>query len=139
DSTGEQTKAAIEKTQTSPLREFLGEDIGFMFVLGQMDVFAMSTDVARRLQLRPNHLFPVVTGDEIRNWEIRGNIFAIFPYDTKTIELLKFTKHTPEGRWFSWFRESLSNRPTFSGTFAEAGREIYEYHQLPVASARNLR
>lgn len=138
DSSAEETKSLLENNTLNRLRICLGEDVGFMFVFGQMDVFVLPLHLARRTCIPQIRFQSVVAGDDVRNWIVGGDSLAIFPYDLKTIELLKFTQGNPELRWFNKFKESLSNRPTFSGTFAEAGKVMYEYHQLPIGRAKNL-
>jgi hypothetical protein len=133
----ERTKSCLNGMRN--VRDVIGDDVGFMFVLGQMDVFAFTPDVPRRVGISTQHVYPMVVGDDVRNWQIAWSKVAIYPYDRDTAKLLNLSPRSPEGHWFDNFHESLSSRPTFSGTFAEAGREIYEYHQLPQQRACNPR
>ena len=119
------TKNLIDEAARSVLRDFLAADVGFMFVIGRNDIFMLDGDVTRRLMLSPTILKRLNVGDEIRNYELRGQTVVIFPYDQSTLKLLSFAKGSAEARYFGHFAEELSERPTFSGSFAEAGRAPY--------------
>jgi hypothetical protein len=133
----EPTKLLLEENGTRVLRHFLSADVGFMFVIGRNDIFMLTGDVIRRLQLPPQLLRQLNVGDEVRNFELRGAALVVFPYDQLTLKLIEFTPKSKEGAYFQAFDAELSDRPTFSGTFAEAGRLPYQYHQLPVERAKN--
>jgi Eco57I restriction-modification methylase len=133
----EPTIEVIESTSTKRLRGFLAEDVGFMFVIGRNDIFMLASDVARRFHLSPDFLKQLNVGDEVRNFEFRGKQIVIFPYDQRTLTLIEFPLNSLEGQYFNLFRKELSDRPTFSGTFADDGRTPYQYHQLPVERAKN--
>jgi type I restriction-modification system DNA methylase subunit len=131
------TKDAIDKSSVAPMRDFLFADIGFMFVIGRNDIFMLSRDAARRLGLSASVFKALNVGDEIRNYEFRGQTVVMFPYRADNLELVKFPKSSPEARYFALFDDELSDRPTFSGTFGEDGRAPYQYHQLPIERAKN--
>ena len=131
------TKEAIDKSSVAPVRDFLFADIGFMFVIGRNDIFMLSRDAARRLGLSASVFKALNVGDEIRNYEFRGQTVVMFPYRADNLELVKFPKSSPEARYFARFDDELSDRPTFSGTFGEDGRVPYQYHQLPIERAKN--
>jgi hypothetical protein len=131
------TKEAIDKAGVAPVREFLFADVGFMFVIGRNDIFMLSRDVARRHGLSVKSFKTLNVGDEIRNYELRGQTVVIFPYHQTSLELVKYPKSSPEARYFAMFEKELSDRPTFSGTFWEDGRAPYQYHQLPIERAKN--
>ncbi len=128
------------RSDSSPaLRSFLGDDVGFMFVTGCNDVFIQGGSEARRIGLSHEHLVRLNEGEEVRNWNLDGQQLGIFPYNPARIELLKFPVKSPEMKFLTSFRRPLSDRPTFSGSFEEAGRVFYQYHQLPIARAKNPR
>ena len=136
DSGAELTKARIERSLDSPLLDFLIEEPGFLFVVGRNDIFMLPSFACRRLGIERILLKPLCVGEEIRNWSVEGEGFIIFPYDQQTIELLKFPINSVEASYFAAFEDELSERPTFSGSFEEAGRASYQYHQLPIARAK---
>lgn len=137
DTGAEPTKIIFEERSKAILRDFLAADVGFMFVIGRNDIFMMPPDMPRRLGLDISLYKRLNVGDQIRNWELLGDQVLLFPYNTNTLELLSFAKASRERKYFAAFNEELSNRPTFSGTFAEDGRTPYQYHQLPVERAKN--
>ncbi len=137
DSGATPTREAMDTKGVAPLRDFLSADVGFMFVIGRNDIFMLSPGTARRLRLSASVFKALNVGDEIRNYELRGQEVVIFPYQPDTLKLLKFAKASPEGRYFACFEQELSDRPTFGGTFGEDGRAPYQYHQLPVERAKN--
>lgn len=124
---------------SAKLRTYLGDDVGFMFVMGCNEVFIQSIDTARRLGLSAEYLLKLYEGEEVRNWNLDGQHLGIFPYDRKTIELLRFPSKSAEMEFLASFKRPLSERPTFSGSFEEAGRIFYQYHQLPIERAKNPR
>jgi hypothetical protein len=134
---GESTKELMEARSRLRLRSILATDVGFMFVVGRNDIFMLTSDCARRLGLSSQFLKPLTVGDEIRNYEFRGSLVLIFPYEKGTLRVLKFTAASAEARYFKSFERELSDRPTFSGTFGSEGRCPYQFHQLPVERAKN--
>jgi hypothetical protein len=133
----EPTKRAIEVSANGKLRDFLGADIGFMFVLGRNDIFIVPSDLLRRFQIGAKSVRRIHPGEEIRDYHLRGTEYVIFPYDPATLRLTEFAPKSAERRYFRMFEETLSDRPTFSGTFADAGRIPYQFHQLPIERAKN--
>jgi hypothetical protein len=133
----EPTKEALERNGPHRLREYLATDVGFMFIIGRNDIFIATGDVIRRIGISLCILRPLIVGDEIRDYTFRGERLVIFPYQSETLKLVEFRKGSVAARYFDAFRHELSNRPTFSGTFADAGRAPYQYHQLPVERSKN--
>ncbi len=133
----EPTTRAIEVSADGRLRDFLGADVGFMFVLGRNDIFIVRSDLLRRFEIGATAVRRIHPREEIRNYHLRGNEYVIFPYDAVTLQLLRFSPKSAEQRYFALFEKTLSDRPTFSGTFADAGRTPYQFHQLPVERAKN--
>jgi type I restriction-modification system DNA methylase subunit len=129
----------LNRAGSDMLREILTDDVGFMFILGRNDIFMSGGDHLRREKIPPANLKPLYVGDEIRDWQLCGDAFLIFPYDQSSIRLLDLSKTSPMGKYFELFTEELSNRPTFKGSFKEAGRKPYQFHQMPIARAKNPR
>ena len=139
DSTGEITAETIGAGVKTRIRSLLYDDIGFMFVMGRNDIFVHSSDRLRRLGLRPQYVKPLSVGEDVRNWEVRGADYALFPYNQSTIELIRFRQSDPEMLYLGRFERQLLDRPTFDGSFETSGRVSYQYHQLPVGRAKNPR
>ena len=139
DAGGEPTKTLIDAATSFRLREFLASEIGFMFIVGRNDVFMLPPHAVRQLTLRHELLKPNTFGEETRNYVFHCSTWLIFPYDTNTLQLLKFDHKSAQYEYFARFEEELSRRPTFSGTFASEGREPYQFHQIPIERAKNPR
>ena len=133
----ELTKGKVGEGLNSILRDFIDEDIGFMFVMGRNEIFMQSEDTLRRLKINSKYVYPIISGDEIRNWVGAGKLYGIFPYDILTAKLVNFSQNSYEWKFFKMFSQELGSRPTFSGSFSEAGRMIYQYHQLPTSRVTN--
>lgn len=137
DSNSQPTLEIFSSQNPSILRDYLAADVGFMFVVGRNEIFMLSTDFCRRTRISPTYLKHLNVGDEIRNYELRGSKVLVFPYDKKSLELIAFKKGSSEGKYFDLFEQQLSERPTFSGSFADSGRCSYQFHQLPIERAKN--
>ncbi len=133
------TAERLRSAATVRLRTVLDDDVGFMFVTGRNEIFVHTAAAARRLGLRPALLRPLQGGEDVRNWELRGRDYVLFPYEARTLELIRFRANDAERRYLARFETELAGRPTFAGTFREAGRAAYEFHQLPVRRAQNPR
>ena len=133
----EPTRVWLANHSRLVLRDLLSADVGFMFVIGRNDIFMMSRDTPRRLRLDPRYFKQLNVGDQVRNWELLGDQVLLFPYDPATLSLLSFPAKSHESQYLKAFEDELSNRPTFSGTFAADGRIPYQFHQLPVERAKN--
>ncbi|MBI3850569.1 MAG: Eco57I restriction-modification methylase domain-containing protein [Verrucomicrobia bacterium] len=131
------TLDVLNRSDSDPLRDTLGDDVGFMFILGRNDIFMSTADHVRRQEIPPASLKRLNVGDEVRDWQLCGDAFLIFPYDQSSIRLLELSNTSPMGKYFELFSEELSNRPTFKGSFKEAGRKPYQFHQMPVERAKN--
>jgi len=78
---------------------------------------------------------PQVRGNDCRDWMLSTDEGILFPYDRD----LSQWESVPAGENFGWFwslRTILWNRTTFGGgTYREAGRPWFDYHQFPIARA----
>jgi hypothetical protein len=133
------TKNILDANARAVLRDYLAADVGFMFVIGRNDIFMLSGDVPRRLKFMPTVFRALNVGDEIRNYQLRGQNVVLFPYRPLDLKLITFPKGSAEARYFAQFQDELSQRPTFAGSFADQGRAPYQYHQLPIERAKNPR
>jgi hypothetical protein len=110
-----------------------------MFVIGRNDIFMMRSDFPRRVGLSARFLRRLNVGDQVRNYELRGDGLVLFPYEGGQLSLVRFPASSVEAKYFGHFADELSDRPTFAGTFAEDGKVPYQYHQLPVERAKDPR
>ncbi|WP_233209518.1 BREX-2 system adenine-specific DNA-methyltransferase PglX [Mycobacterium sp. ENV421] len=83
-----------------------------------------------RRQVPDDMVRALTLGDEIRDWNIDGQTWSIFPYGPPPL----YTKLVPSSyaeRWLWPCRTVLGNRATFGKqTYFEEGRPWYEWHQL---------
>jgi hypothetical protein len=71
-------------------------------------------------------------GQQIRNWSEESREMAVLPYDDKKVLLSKESLTATFLRFFWPLRTELWNRADFTGkNYADAGRNWWEWHQLP--------
>lgn len=114
---------------------------GFMAIMGVDDAFVRTSHALKKLIPESAQVRWFATGTDIRDWQIEaGLLAAFFPYDLKT-GLLPPEKLGVALRSLWPVRTTLFARPVFGGrTYAEAGRDYFEYHQIPLEriSSANL-
>jgi hypothetical protein len=72
---------------------------------------------------------PLISGDEVRDWEARPQLHALFPYDIN--RLLPLLESPGAHRWLWPCKGYLGSRVTFSKrTYVEEGRAWWEWHQI---------
>nr|WP_234900020.1 BREX-2 system adenine-specific DNA-methyltransferase PglX [Streptomyces filamentosus] len=81
---------------------------------------------------------PISVGEEVRDWNARAENSVFFPYDTN-----RAAKNIPEPKLSNFaiwpYRTELGNRATFSGgTYFDANRPWWEWHQLPKDEGAHL-
>lgn len=113
------------------------KSIGLGAVTGSDELFVMPPDLARRLGINHDHLKPIISGEDIRDWSLNlGNVqLVIFPYkyiDSK-LRVINWEEDSNEYKWFKPFKNLLGSRVTSGAgrTFDEVGRKFYEFHQFP--------
>jgi hypothetical protein len=77
-------KEQIESECEQVLEDVL-EEIGFGAVTREDDVYLVSRAVAVRNSVPTQHVRPLVSGEEVRDWSISNPIEALFPYDPVTL------------------------------------------------------
>jgi hypothetical protein len=99
--------------------------VGICFFTNAEEVFLVSADFARRINLSVELLTACQTGDDIRDWSSSPSCLTIRPYDNawKPINLLDFPS---DAAFLQLFRKPLGARATFSGkTYDEEGKLWY--------------
>jgi len=128
DATSGPTLAIIERFD-EPLSRF-AKAFGSMFDTHKDDVFFVSGDTARRNQIQPKHVAPVVIGDLIRNWHLLGFSYVLRPYD-EGWKLAVEDKTSGLFRYLRAFKPELGGRATFGGkTYDQAREPWFRYHQM---------
>ncbi|WP_198163161.1 BREX-2 system adenine-specific DNA-methyltransferase PglX [Cellulosimicrobium sp. TH-20] len=104
--------------------------IGVFGIMGADDAFMAPQAVPRRIGDGDAYR-PLVVGDIVRDFLVRGAEPTFFPYTDKH-ELRPLTDFPAVTRRVWPLRTELGNRATFQkNTYFEQGRPWYEWHQLP--------
>lgn len=126
----------ITSNSTSTLSDHIALKVGFGLIMGRDEIFMTPMDFGRRRNFRVNYFRGVITGEDNRDWAYKTSNFALFPYSPPSYELVKFADQDPELLYLLAFEQVLSNRPTFSGSFSDVGKDFYSYHQFPVSKTK---
>lgn len=111
----------------------LVESIGItMFTLAD-DIYVLTSDFARRLRLLLDHIKVIVTGGEVRDWNIWEPSVAVFPY-RRDFSPINIEQHQAELAYLEQFRSLLANSMGFGGkTKVESGLQWFEYGRLTIS------
>jgi hypothetical protein len=102
--------------------------IGIGGISGADDVYVGRLDTWARLGVEPSASRTMVVGEDLRDWGHGTALRVFFPYD-RDLRLLPATVQDLKSLW-RW-RTVLWARAVFGGgTYREAGRTWYEWHQL---------
>jgi hypothetical protein len=113
--------------------ESIAETFGYSLQTNADEVFRVDADHARRLRLERGHLKSLLIGEPIRDWVVSGFQYYVYPYSS-SFQLIAIESVPGVLRYLSAYRSFLENRVVFSGgTYAEAGRPWYEYHQFSIS------
>jgi len=104
----EPTKKLLETNGTGILRNYLSDDVGFMFVIGRNDIFMMTRDIPRRLKLSSQYFKNLNVGDQIRNYQLQDELVVFFPYNRLDLSLISFNPESREAEYFEKFSRELS-------------------------------
>ncbi|MDI1269465.1 MAG: BREX-2 system adenine-specific DNA-methyltransferase PglX [Polaromonas sp.] len=96
------------------------------------DVLVAPSVAFKRKQVEKSDLFPLVEGDQVRDWEIAASDAILTPYSSNGI------RHIDEmpaaHRWLWPTRTILGNRAAFGNvTYFEEGRPWWSWHQISVS------
>jgi hypothetical protein len=119
----------INAAATTRVREFVLR-IGFFGLIGEDDTMVVPQHMRRRLG-NPADFRDFVVGDVVRDFEVRPEDVAFFPYDERH-RLAPVKDHSEASRLLWPNRTILGNRATFSKkTYFAEGRAWWEWHQIP--------
>ncbi|MDG4838329.1 BREX-2 system adenine-specific DNA-methyltransferase PglX [Micromonospora sp. WMMD967] len=118
----------IERAQRR-LDSRLSGKIGFASFPGSDDCF-FSTRAELTRSCGPNLVRKVVTGDVVRDWDVREGVHALFPYDS-SFHLLDLTPNEGWARRLWPFRATLSSTIGFGGeTKSDSGAPWWSWYRL---------
>ena len=100
------------------------DEIGFMAVTREDDVFRIGTNAAHRSRIAAAHILPLVAGEAIRDWAIHDPEGAIWPYDQRS---LLATELEPVVKFLWPWRAQLSSRVAYGQSQIERELHWYEY------------
>ena len=103
--------------------------IGFFGISAADEVMLADTASFRRCDVEANSTRPLISGDEVRNWDATPELRTLFPYDVNG--LLKIEEMKGAHHWLWPCRTYLGSRTTFAKkTYFEEGRPWWEWHQI---------
>jgi len=104
--------------------------IGFFQDTHADEAFVQPSDFPRRRQIHDAFRYQV-RGDDVRDWGFVCLESICFPYDSE-LNQWKAIPRESKWAWFHALRSLLQSRSTFSsGTYRDAGRPWFDYHQFP--------
>ncbi len=104
------------------VRDHLSCDIGFDAVSGADEFYFVSSGYARRACVARKFIHPLLEGDNIRNWAVIDQSYALFPYDGRSPASPEEVAPT-----FTSFRQALMERLYFKKTNEQRGLKWWEY------------
>lgn len=102
----------------------LCKEIGFGVVTREDDAYRVGRAAAIRFGVSPEHVKPLVAGEEIRDWSIADVVEGVWPYDPASLEA---SGPTGTVRYLWPLRAHLRLRPAYGKTQVERGLEWFEY------------
>jgi hypothetical protein len=107
----------------------LAARIGVFGMTNADDIMLTTIDSWARRRAETEFGKEVVLGDELRDWERRGDTYSFFPY-TADLQLQELPQTSGAHKWLWPGRTVMGRRATFSkGTYFSDGRQWYEWHQ----------
>lgn len=104
-------------------------DAGFFGISAADDVYLLPLYAPKTIGFQNVFFKPVVSGDEVRDWQLTPEQSVIFPY--KDGALADIRQDTITFKYLWPFRNFLWSRTTFAKkTYREEGRTWWEWHQI---------
>jgi hypothetical protein len=104
-------------------------DAGFFGISAADDVYLLPLYAPRTIGFQSEFFKPVVSGDEVRDWQLTPEQSIIFPYKDGALADIRSDSATFKYLWP--FRNFLWSRTTFAKkTYREEGRTWWEWHQI---------
>lgn len=104
-------------------------DAGFFGISAADDVYLLPLYAPKTIGFQNDFFKPVVSGDEVRDWQLMPEQSVIFPYKDGALADIRSDAATHKYLWP--FRNFLWSRTTFAKkTYREEGRTWWEWHQI---------
>ena len=103
--------------------------IGSVALTREDDVFLRGRSSLQRCGIADNNIVPYVKGQDVRDYEIRFPVHALWPYDSRTLQVSRDTDGQIQRLLWPW-RSLLSLRVAYGKTQLEHGLKWYEYSML---------
>jgi N-6 DNA Methylase len=121
-------KTHLERAALRPLKDQV-ELIGIFGMSNADDAFVMQETVFRRSRIPKECTRQLVNGDDVRDWQLAENDWAVFPYDKDG--LVALNKYPTFRDWIWTNRTCLGNRVTFSkNTYFNDKKPWWSWHQV---------
>jgi len=128
DSSAEETKRFLEKQCSAKLADFTKQSIGRDSSSQADDLYYMPLHSVRRSGIGADYLKPLIVGEQIRDWQIDREPFAIWPYKANAVPSLSKSLE----KLLTPFKDLLEARSLFNKTTLEAGLKWFEYREYYV-------
>lgn len=103
--------------------------MGFFGISAADEVMLADVNSFRRRGVETDHMRPLISGDEVRDWCATSELYTLFPYDADGLRPIDETRGAH--RWLWPCRTFLGSRTTFAKrTYFEEGRSWWEWHQI---------
>lgn len=103
-------------------------DAGFFGISAADDLYLLPTSARSTSGISPAYCKPVISGEEVRDWQAIPEQCVIFPYQNGQLIDIQNDKKLFEFLWpyrsFLWARTTFQKR-----TYREEGRSWWEWHQ----------
>jgi hypothetical protein len=129
DPTARKTYARLEGARCGALRDFLRSNVGYGCVTRADEVYFLPLHVLRRIDPARQCLRPATVGDEVRNWGVTGEEYALFPYDGD-FRPVPIDRHAGLSAYLGPFRAYLEKRVAYGKTQLGRGLRWFEYSML---------
>ena len=120
------TQRLVETNCPDRLTSFLGANVGYDAITAANDIFYLSGDFLRRLDIPPRFSKPLLAGELLRNHQPDLTAFTLWPYDTDSV---KPKLDASVRNYLRPFRSFLEIRSQFHKTQLEAGLEWFEFRE----------
>lgn len=125
----DQLIAQIERKSSFRLRSRIGKRVGFASFPGSDDSFFTTQSELRRSSVPEEFSRKVITGDVVRDWQLREGGWAFAPYDAEA-NLIELDSDAPWARRLWPLRTTLNGITGFDGeTQLDAGKEWWGWYR----------
>lgn len=120
-------KEFLETKAVKQLSDLIS-DLGRTMHTGEDDVYFLPPSAARTLRLS-DYIVPLVTGEDVRDFQLDPKLVSLFPYNRESAEILE-DLGDDVSRYFWRYRTKLRRRKDFGQFIEERGLLWYEPSML---------